>query len=143
MAGLWRNDSETREGKYPVVLRRDGTVPEWEWFVLGARDPAAIAALLAYADTAKLLGWDPQYVTDLYTLAEKWRIEQHQEHMEKVLDRQAARYADDPRNQRFSEPSKPSNPDGSRHRIDDPDALQFPMSLGAYRAKIKSASTEK
>lgn len=37
-------------GKY-LVKRRDGTVPEWPWFVLGARDPHAEVALRAYADS--------------------------------------------------------------------------------------------
>lgn len=28
MAGIWRNNPETREGKY-LVQRRDGTIPDW------------------------------------------------------------------------------------------------------------------
>lgn len=35
-------------GKY-LVVRRDGTVPAWDWLVMGARDPYAPAALLGYA----------------------------------------------------------------------------------------------
>lgn len=50
LAGLVRDDEKTREGKY-LVKRRDGTVVEWPNFVLGARDPHSIAALLAYADS--------------------------------------------------------------------------------------------
>src|ERR1700704_5669978 len=38
--GLWRNQEGTREGKY-LVQRRDGSIPEWPYFVIGARDPAA------------------------------------------------------------------------------------------------------
>lgn len=34
MARLWRNNEGTREGKY-LVQRRDGTVPEWPYFVMG------------------------------------------------------------------------------------------------------------
>jgi hypothetical protein len=68
MSGLWRNRDDTREGKY-LVARRDGSVPEWPYFVLGARDPAAPAALIAYAAQAERLGLDHEYVTDLRQLA--------------------------------------------------------------------------
>jgi len=47
---LFRDDPKTPEGKY-LVKRRDGTVVEWPSFVLGARDPHAVAALEAYADS--------------------------------------------------------------------------------------------
>lgn len=53
--GLVRDDPKTPEGKY-LVKRRDGTVPEWPHFVLGARDPAAATALRAYAEAALRLG---------------------------------------------------------------------------------------
>lgn len=56
---LWRKSPETPEGKY-LVKRRDGTIPEWPNFVLGAKDPAAPAALRAYADSARELGFNPQ-----------------------------------------------------------------------------------
>lgn len=52
---LIRNDPKTPEGKY-LVKRRDGTVVEWPSFTLGARDPAAPAALRAYADAAEKHG---------------------------------------------------------------------------------------
>lgn len=68
MSGLWMFGDEAPEGKF-LVLRRDGTVPEWPNFVLGARDPAAVPALLAYADEAENLGFDPQYVADVRRLA--------------------------------------------------------------------------
>lgn len=68
MPGLWRNQAGTREGKY-LVQRRDGTVPEWSWFVLGARDPAAAIALRAYAAAAEQLGYDPEFVKDIDELA--------------------------------------------------------------------------
>ncbi len=74
MGGLWRNNPETPEGKY-LVLRRDGSVPEWSWFVLGARDPAAPTALRAYADTAEKLGYDPMYVQDCRDLADLFDAE--------------------------------------------------------------------
>ncbi len=50
LVGLVRDSAKTPEGKY-LVKRRDGTVPEWPSFVLGARDPHAAAALRAYADS--------------------------------------------------------------------------------------------
>lgn len=39
-------------GKF-LVVRRDGTVPKWTWFVLGARDPHAAVALRAYAASVR------------------------------------------------------------------------------------------
>lgn len=95
--GLWRNQAETRGGKY-LVQRRDGTVPEWPYFVIGAGDPAAPNALLAYAERAEQLGMDPQYVSDLKDLItefETWR----RIHGE-------------------------GNPDGKRHRKDDPTTIE-------------------
>lgn len=52
-----------------LVTRRDGTVPEWPWLVIGARDPAAPAALRAYAAAARTLGMDPEYADDIDGLA--------------------------------------------------------------------------
>jgi hypothetical protein len=75
-SGLWRRNSETPEGKY-LVKRRDGTVPEWPSFVLGAKDPAAPIALRAYAEAGLVLGWNSQYIDDLFALAhefENYRI---------------------------------------------------------------------
>jgi hypothetical protein len=68
MAGLWRNSAGTREGKY-LVKRRDGTIPAWPHFVLGARDPMSPYALLAYADIAEKFGKDPEFVADIRALA--------------------------------------------------------------------------
>lgn len=48
-----------------LAVRRDGTVPDWPYLVIGARDPAAPAALRAYADEAERLGMDPEYVNDI------------------------------------------------------------------------------
>jgi hypothetical protein len=48
-----------------LVMRRDGTVPEWPYFVIGAKDPAAPAALRAYADEAERLGMDSAYTADI------------------------------------------------------------------------------
>ena len=67
MPGLWRNREDTKGGKY-LVMRRDGSVPTWPLLVLGGRDPAAPAALKAYADECARLGFDPQYVRDVREL---------------------------------------------------------------------------
>ena len=58
MAGLWRNDPETPEGKYPIVLRRDGTPLESRFIVMALKDPCVPAALRAYATEAECLGLD-------------------------------------------------------------------------------------
>lgn len=71
MAGLWRNNPDTKGGKY-LVIRRDGTIPEWAYFVIGERDPAAPAGLRGYADMAEKLGKDPQYVADIRAMADEW-----------------------------------------------------------------------
>lgn len=96
MAKLFRNQDGCREGKY-LVLRRDGTVPQWPWFVIGASDPAAPAAILSYADESRELGKDPEYVADLIELAaefDRWRLK-HGE----------------------------GDPDAPRHRTDDPEII--------------------
>lgn len=64
MAGLFVYQPETPEGKY-LVKRRDGTVPEWPSFVLGARDPRAWKTLLHYAQLCEDDGLDPAYVAGL------------------------------------------------------------------------------
>jgi hypothetical protein len=74
---IWAKTKEFFEGKF-LVVRRDGTIPAWPHFVLGAREPAAPAAIAAYAMEAKRLGLDPAFVTSLYELAsdfEKYRLE--------------------------------------------------------------------
>lgn len=93
MAGLWKKDPATPGGKY-LVLRRDGTVPDWLWFVLGSRDRAAPAALRAYADEGEKLGYDPQYIADVRELACEY-------------EREFALLG-------------PGDPDAGRHRVDDP-----------------------
>lgn len=55
-----------------LVVRRDGTVPKWPAFVLGSRDPAAPAALRAYAKEAEKLGMDPHYVRMVLDTAEQF-----------------------------------------------------------------------
>ncbi len=96
LAGLWRNNPETSEGKY-LVKRRDGTVVEWPNFVLGAKDPAAPTALRAYASAASRLGMNSEFIDDVFALAdsfERYRLE-HGE----------------------------GDPDRGRHRKDDPSTV--------------------
>ena len=69
--GLWRDNPETPEGKY-LVKRRDGTIPEWPSFTLGARDPCAGAALRAYAAEVYRLGLDAAYGDAVRWLADEW-----------------------------------------------------------------------
>ena len=64
MAGLWRNDPQTPEGKYPIVLWRDGSPLTTPYIVITLKDPCAPAAFRAYADQAEALGLDAQYVAD-------------------------------------------------------------------------------
>lgn len=95
---LWRNNPEFPGCKY-LVLRRDGTIPEWPLLVLGAGDEAAAHALTAYAHKAAELGWDPEYVADIHALAEEfhqWR----------------ATHGD-------------GDPDAPRHRQDNPEIIKL------------------
>lgn len=92
MSGLWRK-SGIKGGKY-LVQRRDGSIPDWQWFVLGSLDPAAPAALRAYAEAAEKLRMDPQYVADVRALADEFEADQ--------------------------EANGPGDPDSPPHRKDDP-----------------------
>jgi hypothetical protein len=60
-----------RSEKY-LVVRRDGSVPKWPKFVLGARDPAAPAALRAYAVAAANLGMNDEYIDMVQRLADEF-----------------------------------------------------------------------
>lgn len=71
LAGLWRRNPETPEGKY-LVKRRDGTIPEWPSLVIGAKDPCARAAIHKLAEEAERLGFHAQYVSDMHELAEEF-----------------------------------------------------------------------
>lgn len=93
LTGLWRHNPETPEGKY-LVKRRDGTIPEWPSFVLGAKDPAAPYALRAYAEMAEALGMGDAYVAGVRWLAAEF--------------------------DRYRENHGEGDPDRGRHRIDDP-----------------------
>ena len=68
LAGLWRNNPDTPEGKY-LLVRRDGSIVEWPHFAMGAKDPASPAGLRAYAAEARRLGMNEQYCGDVEGLA--------------------------------------------------------------------------
>jgi len=107
MAGLWRRDRKTSEGKYPIVLRRDGTPLESRYFVIALKDPAAAEAFRAYAKRAEELGMDPRYVADMRWLADE-----------------AAREA-----AKTDTTVKPADPDAPPHRKDDPAILAWARSI--------------
>lgn len=93
---IWAKTKEFSEGKF-LVVRRDGTVPAWPHFVLGARDPAAPDALRAYADSAEKHGLDPEFVASIRELADdfdNYRAEQGE-----------------------------GDADAAPHRVDDPNVL--------------------
>jgi hypothetical protein len=69
---IWR---KIMRGCKFLVVRRDGTVPVWEWFVLGSRDPAASAALRAYAAEGRRLGFDEEYCASIDELASDFERE--------------------------------------------------------------------
>jgi hypothetical protein len=74
VSGVWQINDE-RKNKY-LVLRRDATMPEWPWLVLGAADPAVPHAIRALATASRVEGMDSEYVSDLFDLADKfdaWR----------------------------------------------------------------------
>lgn len=79
-------------------MRRDGTVPEWPNFVIGAKDPAAPAALRAYADEAEKLGMNMKYVTDVRYMAVEW--------------------------EGYRRENGTGDPDRGRHRKDDPATIK-------------------
>lgn len=98
MAGLFHNNPETSEGKY-LVQRRDGTVPEWPFFVIAASDPAAPLTLHAYADAASMYGMDYEYARQIHLMAAEF-VQWRKDHPEVVGD-----------------------PDAPRHRVDDPEIV--------------------
>jgi hypothetical protein len=83
LKGLTRDNPATPEGKY-LVVRRDGTVPKWPSFVLGAADPVAEVGLRAYAlevlrivkedpEQAEVLGLLPEFGERLLRYADEWK----------------------------------------------------------------------
>src|SRR5262249_41751172 len=70
---IWAKTSEFSEGKF-LVVRRDGSIPHWPHFVLGARDPAAPETLRAYADIAERRGYEADYVASIRELADDFEV---------------------------------------------------------------------
>ncbi len=73
---LWAKTKEFFEGKY-LVVRRDGTIPHWPHFVIGGDDPCGPSALRSYANAAEERGYDPDFVSSIYDMANEWE-ERHQ-----------------------------------------------------------------
>ncbi|HSX15071.1 MAG TPA: hypothetical protein VLE72_04185 [Candidatus Saccharimonadales bacterium] len=93
-----------------LVVRRDGTVPDWPYLVLGARDPATPVAIRALAAESRLLGMDPEYCDDLLGLADDFG-QYRQEHGD-------------------------GDPDAGPHRPDDP-AVVSRFKRGTDRRSIR------
>lgn len=91
--GLYHENPATPEGKY-LVMRRDGTVPKWPSFVLGAGDPAADWTLWFY-------GW----VAWWYRMAKGYR---------QGVARRAKKFRD------WRLQNGNGDPDAGRHREDNP-----------------------
>jgi hypothetical protein len=94
---IWAKTKEYAEGKF-LVVRRDGSIPHWPHFVIGARDPAAVAGLRAYADEAERLGYEEEYVASIRELA---------------LDFE-----------RYRSQHGNGDPEAAPHRVDDPNVIQ-------------------
>jgi hypothetical protein len=90
---IWAKTKEFFEGKF-LVVRRDGSIPCWPHFVLGARDPAAPVGLRAYAEHCLACGCDKEYVKSIHELADDF---------EKYREREGN-----------------GDPDAAPHRKDDP-----------------------
>jgi hypothetical protein len=74
---IWAKTKEFFEGKF-LVVRRDGTVPAWPHFVLGARDPHAVLALMAYATSYLSITppekFDREYYESILELARDFEL---------------------------------------------------------------------
>lgn len=92
---LWRN---VMTGCKFLVVRRDGTIPVWPLFVMGARDPWAPAALRAYADAAEAGGAEADYVASVREEAGKFEAYRVQHGS--------------------------GDPEAGPHRVDDPSVVQ-------------------
>ncbi len=69
---LWAKTKEFFEGKY-LVVRRDGTIPQWPHFVMGGDDPCVPHALRAYATAAEIKEYDSEFVKSIRELADEWQ----------------------------------------------------------------------
>lgn len=95
---IWAKTKKFSEGKF-LVVRRDGTVPHWPHFVLGARDPLAPIVLRAYAEAARQNGFlDPEYADSILELADDF--------------------------ERYRETHGEGDPDAPPHRTDHPEVIR-------------------
>lgn len=92
---LWRN---VMTGCKYLVVRRDGTIPIFPTFVIGARDPWAPAALRAYADAAEAGGAEADYVASVREEAGKFEA--------------------------YRAEHGSGDPEAGPHRLDDPSVVQ-------------------
>ena len=104
MAGIFSKDPHMPEGKFPIVLRRDGTPVESPYFVILLKDPCAGDALHAYANHAQRLGLDKHFVLGVRELAHEAEA-----CPQEIRDT--------------------SDPDAPRHRTDDPVILAWARSI--------------
>ncbi len=95
---IWAKTKEFSEGKF-LVVRRDGTIPSWPHFVLGARDPAVPGTLRAYAAIARDMGMEEEYCASIDELADDF-----------------ARYRDK---------HGSGDPESGPHRRDDPEIIRL------------------
>jgi len=56
-----------------LIVRKDGSIPRWPAFVLGAADPAAVVALHAYADECERQGMMSHYIRDVRRIADEFQ----------------------------------------------------------------------
>lgn len=103
---IWAKTKEFSEGKY-LVVRRDGTIPKWPHFVLGAMDPSTPATLRAYAAFSREFGLDEEYCASIEELADDF-----------------ARYRDQ---------HGTGDPDSGPHRRDDPAIIRLMRHGGRVR----------
>lgn len=124
---IWAKTEEFSEGKY-LVVRRDGTIPAWDHFVMAAGDPAAPAGLLAYAAEARKLGMDEAFCASIEELAADFAME--------TVDRA---------NRAEQRGEKGADPDAPPHRKDNPAVLAMMRGegdLSAYDVGLKSPPGE-
>lgn len=113
---IWSKTIEFFEGKF-LVVRRDGTVPHWPHFVLGARDPCAPIALRAYAEAASRCGFNAEYVASILDLALDFERYRQREGM--------------------------GDPPAPPHRIDDPKVLSAMRGQVAVIVVVPDARNER
>lgn len=61
-------------GKKYIVVRTDGTLPDWPYFVIGAKDPAAASTIRNYASTALAINGDHDYHENVKDLSRRFGV---------------------------------------------------------------------